>query len=248
MKNLKAKIKSTVMILHLEGLLKGLYWLRRQQRRPNLVDFGSLRKLQPISRNWGYDRGQPISRYYIENFLKKYSEDIRGHVLEFKDSNYTRKFGGNRVIKSDVCNVEKDIPESTIVADMTHADHIPSDIFDCIIATETLQYIYDKCAAARHLYRILKPGGVLLASLPGVGKINKQWGDCWRFTSISVSKLFEEFFPSENIFIEAHGNVLASIAYLHGLAAKELKKEELEYKDPEYETFITVRAVKPLKK
>jgi SAM-dependent methyltransferase len=242
---LKKIAKEMVMILH----LKISRWLRLQWRKLNLeqVRFGSLRKLQPISRCYGRDRGQPIDRYYIEAFLQRYSNDIKGRVLEFKDSYYTHKFGRNHVTKSDVLNLEDGIPESTIVADIARASHIPSEIFDCIICTQTLQYIYDLRSAMHHLHRILKPGGILLATFPGISKIDKCWIDYWRFTSIPARRLFEDFFPTENVAVETYGNILTSIAFLHGLAVRELKKEELEYKDPLYELVITVKAVKPFK-
>jgi hypothetical protein len=34
-------------------------------------------------------------------------------------------------------------PGATIVGDLTRADHIPSDSFDCVNLTQTLQFIYD---------------------------------------------------------------------------------------------------------
>src|SRR5690348_8634455 len=33
------------------------------------VNFGDLRRLKPISVVWGFDRGRPVDRYYIEQFL-----------------------------------------------------------------------------------------------------------------------------------------------------------------------------------
>jgi ubiquinone/menaquinone biosynthesis C-methylase UbiE len=152
------------------------------------------------------------------------------------------------VAKSDILHVWNDNPRATIVADLTCADYIPSDTFDCIIFTQTLQFIYDVRAALRHLYRILKPGGVLLATFHGISQISRydmdRWGEYWRFTTLSARRLFEEVFPPEHITIEAYGNVLTAIAFLHGLAAEELKQEELDYHDPDYEVLITVRAVK----
>jgi hypothetical protein len=71
-----------------------------------------------------------------------------------------------------------------------------------------------------------------------------RWGEYWRFTSLSATKLFEEFFPKDNITAEIHGNVLAAVAFLEGLASRELKKSELDYKDADYEIIITIRAVK----
>lgn len=214
------------------------------------VRFARLRRLTPISRVWGFDRGLPIDRYYIETFLAKYTSDVYGRVLEIAEDTYTKKFGGNRVTQSDVLHVTPDNPNATIVADLTCADHIPSDIFDCIIFTQTLQYIYDMRAAIYHLHRILRPGGVLLATFPGISQIIRwdtdRWDDYWRFTTASARRLFEEFFPSENLTVEAHGNVLVAIAFLHGLAAEELAPHELAYNDPSYQVLITVRGVKPM--
>jgi SAM-dependent methyltransferase len=230
-------------------------WLRAKQRRleqwppVGFVRFGSLRRLQPISRVFGLDRGVCIDRYYIENFLAQHAEDIRGHVLEIGEDTYTRRFGGDRVARSDVLHVQEGNPKATVVADLTCADSIPSDAFDCIIFTQTLQFIYDVRAAIRHLHRILKPGGVLLATFPGISQISRydmdRWGDYWRFTTLSARRLFEEVFPPGKVTVRAYGNVLAAVAFLHGLAAEELRREELDYHDPDYELIITLRALKP---
>jgi SAM-dependent methyltransferase len=218
-----------------------------QVAAPKEVSFGTLRQVTPISRDWGWDRGLPIDRYYIENFLARYADNIRGRVLEIGDNSYTLRFGCDRVTRSDVLHVEEGNPKATIVADLTSASHIPSEIFDCILLIQTLQLIYDVRAAIQTIHRILKPGGVLLATFPGISQTyDHTWGHCWywNFTTLSARRLFEEFFPAADVKIYAYGNVLASISFLHGLAAEELQKEELDYNDPGYEVLITVRAVK----
>lgn len=228
-------------------------WQRRLSLRPPLgsVRFGALRRLQPISSVFGLDRGLPIDRYYIESFLGRYTEDIRGHVLEIGDATYTRKFGGGDVTRSDVLHAEPGNPQATLVGDIATGEGIPRETFDCMILTQTLLYIYDVKAAIGNCYAALKPGGVLLATVPGISQISRydmdRWGDYWRFTTLSARQLFEEVFPTSNIEVEAHGNVLAAIAFLHGLAAEELEPRELDYHDPDYEMLITLRAVKTLK-
>ena len=213
------------------------------------VRFGSLRRLSPISRCWGFDRGLPVDRYYIERFLDAHRGDIRGHVLEIGDDSYTTRYGDGRVTRSDVLHVADHAPKTTIVADLTRADHIPSDTFDCIILTQTLPFIYDVRLAVQTIFRILKPGGVVLATLPGITRISRsdmlRWGHYWSFTSLSARRLFEEAFPRPAIACEAHGNVLAATAFLYGLTAGELSQRELDDRDPDYELLITVRAVKP---
>jgi SAM-dependent methyltransferase len=230
-------------------------WLRvrlqRWSRWPPVgwARFGGLRRLTPISRVFGFDRGLCIDRYYIERFLSLHASDIQGHVLEIGDDSYTRRFGGNRVTKSDVLHVAAGNPKATIVADLTSANDIPSNTFDCMIFTQTLQFIYEVRDAIRTIYRILRPGGVLLATFSGISQISRydmdRWGDYWRFTSRSARRLFEETFPATSVVVEPHGNVLAAIAFLHGLAREDLHREELDYRDPDYEVLITVRAVKP---
>lgn len=213
------------------------------------VRFGSLRRVTPISREFGLDRGQCIDRYYIETFLSSHAADISGRVLEIGDDAYTRRFGGERVSCSDVLNLRSGDPKTTLVGDLANAQHIASDAFDCIVFTQTLQFIYDVRSALGHLHRVLRPGGVLLATVAGISQISRydmeRWGDYWRFTTLSARRVFEECFPAANIEVQAYGNVLAVVAFLEGLAAVELRREELDHLDPDYELLITVRAVKP---
>ncbi len=213
------------------------------------VRLGDLRRLRPISTEWGFDRGRPIDRYYIERFLECHCQDVRGHVLEIEDDAYTRRFGGDRVSKSDVLHVMEGNPAATIIADLTHADHIPSDTFDCIILTQTLHLIFDVRAALVTLNRILKAGGILLATFPGITKIShSEWSGSWfwAFTSCSARRLFEEVFLPGSVQVESHGNVLAAASFLYGLAVEELSPKDLDYYDPDYEVSITVRATKSL--
>jgi glycosyltransferase involved in cell wall biosynthesis/SAM-dependent methyltransferase len=213
------------------------------------VRLGGLRRLTPVSRKFGWDRGGlPVDRYYIERFLEQHAGDIRGRVLEAKDDAYTRRFGGAGVTRADVLHPTRDNPRATIVADLTQAEAIPDDTFDCVLLTQVLPFIPDVPAAVKTLHRILRPGGVALVTVPGISQIVRydmdRWGDYWRFTTRSVLRLFEAAFPSGDIAVEAHGNVLVATAFLHGLSTRDLRQHELEYRDPDYEVLITVRAVK----
>lgn len=245
-------MKSVVKKMLPESTRRWIYEKRwGSKRRPAVgrVRFGSLRRLQPIDPHFGMQWGQCIDRYYIEGFLAENELDVHGHVLEVSNNTYTRRFGGERVLKSDVLHLTPGHPGATVIADLTRADHLPSDTYDCIILTQTLQFIYDVSTAIRTLHRILKPGGVLLATLHGTSKIARydmdRWGEYWRFTTLSARKLFTEVFPEAGVGARAYGNVLAAIAFLEGLVSEELRREELDYFDPDYEVVVAVRAVKP---
>jgi SAM-dependent methyltransferase len=222
---------------------------RRNNEPPAVgkVSFGSLRRLTPVSNHFGFERGLPIDRFYVEAFLADCAQDVQGVVLEIGDNPYTLRFGSGRVTKSDVLNLE-DTPAATIVADLTSADHLPSDYYDCIILTQTLQYIYDFRAAVRTLHRLLRPGGVLLATFPGITHTADDPSEAprgWSFTPFSARRLFTEYFPAAAVQVRSFGNVLAAASFLYGLAAGELTKDELDYHHPGYDLVIAVRAVKP---
>jgi Methyltransferase domain len=222
---------------------------RLQWPRAGNVRFGDLRRVTPISPIFGIDRGMPIDRHYIEKFLSDNSGDIRGRCLELGDPYYINKFGGSRVTKADVLHVTAGNPIATIVADLTRADHIESNIFDCIIFTQSIQMIVDMKSALRTLHRILKPGGTLLLTSAGIAKIGRRlgrddWGEYWHLTTQSVDLLLKETFPGASLRVESHGNVLAASAYLYGLATEELTKAELDFVDPDFEVIVTARAQK----
>ncbi len=250
LETLITKLARTVVPVH------GRDWIRAQQRRHRLqwprsgrVQFEGLRRTTPVSRVFGIDRGLPIDRYYIERFLATHSSDIQGRVLEMGDPYYTKKFGGDRVDESDVLHVVEGNPAATVIADLTCADHVASDSFDCIICTQTLQMIYDTRAALGHLHRILKPGGTLLATASGISKVARRegvddWGEYWHFTSQGMAALLQEVMPDAYIEVGTAGNVLSSIAYLHGLATEELSRQELDAHDRDFELVVTARVVK----
>ncbi|HEY1754592.1 MAG TPA: glycosyltransferase [Bryobacteraceae bacterium] len=209
------------------------------------VQFGALRRVTPLSEMWGYDRGLPVDRYYIENFLRRQAGDIRGRVMEIQENAYTRRFGANRVTRSDVLDIVAGNPQATMIADLTNAPQIPSNSFDCIVLTQTLQHIYEVQAAIHTLYRILKPGGALLVTVPCISKTKDQVSDWyWLFTTALAKRLFEEAFAEPDITIEHFGNVLSATSFLYGISAGELTHQELDYAEKGYEVTICVRAVK----
>lgn len=202
----------------------------------------------PVSRIFGFDRGQPVDRYYIERYLARNSEAIRCRVLEIGDPEYTRKFGGNRVSHSDVLHAEAGNPQATLVGNLATGEGIPDDTFDCLLLTQTFPFIFDFREAITQCHSKLREGGVVLATLSGISQISRhdmdRWGDYWRFTDASARRLFGDVFGEQNVTVETFGNVLSACAFLHGLAAHELSREELDYHDPDYQVLIAVRAFK----
>jgi glycosyltransferase involved in cell wall biosynthesis len=229
--------------LHRKGLYR-LYTPAMGKVKP-----GDFERKTPFSFDFGFDRGGPVDRYYIENFLERNKRTVKGRVLEIGDNEYSFHYGENRITQSDILHIDSANQKATFVGDLSNAPQVPSVAFDCIILTQTLHFIYDFKAALQTCYRVLKPGGVLLLTVPGISHIDHgEWREywLWAFTDKSMTRIMEETFPSSKIEIETFGNVFVASAFLYGMGLPEMKKEFLDYQDPSYQVIITVKATKPL--
>ncbi len=211
------------------------------------VDWRNLRSVEPVSKVFGFDRGTPIDRVYIEDFLKENRYHITGDVLEIAESTYSTKFGKN-VKRHIVLHFNGENRKATIVGDLTKKESLPEDEVDCFICTQTLNFIYDFKAAIVGIRHLLKKGGVALVTVAGISQISRydmdRWGDYWRFTPLSIKMAFEEVFGKDKVEVVTYGNVLASISLLEGLAAEELTQDELMFSDPDYPVTICIKARK----
>jgi SAM-dependent methyltransferase len=211
------------------------------------VKLGDFARTAPISDSFGFDRGTPIDRYYIENFLGKSADDIRGRVLEIGDNDYTVRFGGSKVDMSDVFHVDARNPHATIVGDLSKSGILPSDAFDCIVLTQTLHLIFDMRKALAELARSLKPGGTLLITVPGITRVDRgEWGYTWYWslTDLAMAQLLVEFFDEKDVLVETFGNVFAAVCFLQGLALSEVSTSKLDVVDSSFPVIVTAKVVK----
>jgi SAM-dependent methyltransferase len=210
-------------------------------------DWGDLRRLEPVSHEFGYDRGLPVDRYYIERFLETHRRDVAGRTLEIGDDEYTRCYGADRATRRDVLHIHGRNPAATIVGDLADAPQIADATFDCIVVTQTLHLIYDVDRAVATLHRILRRGGVVLATFPGISQLSEdEWSRTWSwgFDSCLARRLFASHFGEHNVSVEAHGNSLAAAAFLQGLATVDLTPAQLDAAEPGCELLVAVRAVR----
>jgi SAM-dependent methyltransferase len=211
------------------------------------IDFGHLDRTTPIGEIFGPDRGKPIDRLYIEQFLDQNRAFIRGRVLEVGDSSYTMGFGGAAVTQADVLHVSGDNPIATVVGDIADPATLPEGAFDCIVLTQTLHLIFDMAAAVRNLHRALKPGGTLLLTVPGVSAIDPwEWRDTWLWSlsAPALERLLRAEFAEHEIAMTSFGNVYSAIAFLAGAAVQDVDSEKLAVSDRHYPVVVAARATK----
>jgi SAM-dependent methyltransferase len=154
-------------------------------------------------------------------------------------------FGDNdRISQIDIVNIEDCNPNTTIRADLTKPNGIPSDHFDCIICTHVLHEIYEFEKAIAELHRILRPGGVALIAVPLVSMADPGYGELWRFTREGLRSALASAFDGQNITMRAYGNSLTAAGEIRGLAAHEFSKRELHYHDHRFAVEVCARAMK----
>jgi peptidoglycan/xylan/chitin deacetylase (PgdA/CDA1 family) len=211
------------------------------------LEFEDLRRTAPISRNWGLDRGMPIDRHYIHAFMGRHAGDVRGDVLEMLDAELTTSYGRERVRRSDILDIDPGNHRATVVADLRSTAHMPENAYDCFILTQTIHLIDDMASVLANAHRALKPGGVLLMTLPCASMVAVEYGprgDHWRVTEAGARALTERAFEASSVEVRGYGNVLTTTAFLYGLGCDDLAPRELEEHDPAYPMLITVRARK----
>jgi SAM-dependent methyltransferase len=222
------------------GLVKSL--LRAVDR----LRWRSLRRITPVSADWGFDRGTPLDRVYIQRFLERHAEDIRGAVLEVPDTEYTTAYGGSKVTTADVLDIDGSNEKATFVADLSEPGSLPSGRFDCVLVTQTLQYTRSPDTALANLWQALAPGGSALITVPCTSRIDPHARDAdrWRFTPLGLETLFLRTGDWAELEVCGFGNVLSSAAFLMGLAAEDLRDREVDEHDEFFPLVACARARK----
>ena len=216
-------------------------------RRQPLPRWGNLRRTRPFSETWGFERGTPVDRMYMERFLERNAGDVRGEALEVMNADYLHRYGGSRLTGAHVVDVDPDNPLATIVADLSEPGSLPVDSFDCVVLTQTLQLVPDVRAALENVWTSMRPGGVLLVSVPTITPVDRtsRGFDRWRFTADGLRTAVSQACPRADIEVEAFGNASAGVAFLMGIAVEELRMRQVETFDPDVAILACARIRKP---
>jgi hypothetical protein len=214
--------------------------------RPEPGPWGDLRRLEPLSPWWGEERGLCVDRHFIERFLEAHAEDVGGTVLAYHDALYATRYGRHRLHGCDVLDADATNPAATVVADLQSAPEIAAESYDCVLVPHVLQLLGEPAAALAECARVLKPGGVLLASVPAAARVETgaPRTDHWRFSVEGFAELLAPAFGAANVEVEGHGGTAATLAFLAGLAAEEVEHDLLAGAAQEAPLVVTARAVK----
>ncbi|MDZ4876770.1 MAG: hypothetical protein CLLPBCKN_006205 [Chroococcidiopsis cubana SAG 39.79] len=233
------RLKRLLPVSYKQSIKQKLKPLLMLKTRIELLTVG----MHPLAQDW-CSRGINVHRIYLEQFLQSFASDIKGHCLEFQEDSYTSHYGSGRVTKLDILNKEQAHSNATIIADLTQPNSLPSNTFNCIICTYVLHLIPEIDRTIAELYRILKPGGVLLVAVPDITINHSVYNELWRFTKRGLYFLLAKSFKPENITMKTYGNSLVAAGELRGMAAFDFTSTQLNYNDPRFAVIVCARAVK----
>jgi len=212
------------------------------------VRWGNLRRTAPVSRRYGFDRGTPIDRVYLDRFFRTHAADIRGRVLEVDEPQFTERNGDPGVVDVvDVVDVDGRNDRATILADLAEPGVLPVGAFDCILLPQTMQYVADPAVAVTNLWDALAPGGVLLLTVPSVAKIDHHARDvdAWRWVPHGLATQLANGCPGGEIEVTGFGNALSGTAFLVGACTEDVGEARVDPADPDFPVLVAARVRKP---
>lgn len=137
-----------------------------------------------------------LNHFFINNKLTR--GKLIAFLQDYQSDGYTLDIGcGNQqyrdIFPNSVC---VDIDENRcpdLVADIHRMFQFANDTFDCILCTEVLEHCYDPWKAAEEMFRVLKPGGILLLSTRFMYPLHDTPQDYYRFTKYGLMHIFRNF-------------------------------------------------------
>jgi hypothetical protein len=214
-------------------------WGRIAMRGLGYPNWGNLRRVTPFSATFGFDRGTPIDRYYVDAFMSGQRPAITGRVLEIQTNGYTTRFGVD-VIASHTLDIRAEF-SPTYLCDLALAGGVvPTASYDCFLLPNTLPFIRDLEPALHQARRIVRPGGTILATVPCLVPLTGDVADYWRLSADGWRVLAARVWPGCHIEVTAYGNVLTAAAAMYGITVEELTPAELDADDPRYPVLVTI--------
>ncbi|MDO8795689.1 MAG: hypothetical protein Q7J25_13845 [Vicinamibacterales bacterium] len=223
-----------------------LVWLRCVTRGFPWPRWGNLRRTRPFSDNFGFERGTPVDRFYLDRFLHQHRHLITGRTLEIQMPGYTTRFGHNLTATDSIDIAAGTYDGLTYLTDLAQSQAVvPSDSYDCFLLPNTLCVMRDIEGCLRHALRVVKPGGVILATSAALVPLTGDAPDYWHMSAAGWRELVARTWPGCEVRIEQHGNCLTAVAAMLGLALEELRPSEFDEDDPRFPVLITLYCRKP---
>lgn len=126
--------------------------------------------------------------YLLDEQVRKSARYISGCVLDVgagSINRYGKYFKFDKYVRMDHAHGEK-------VDAIGSADSIPfpDESFDSVVCTQVFEHLENPEKSAREIYRVLKPGGYLLLTVPQTNELHEEPYDFFRYTKYGLASLF----------------------------------------------------------
>ena len=202
----------------------------------------TLRSIKKHSEKFGFDRGTPIDRYYIDHFLKNLNlENNFNRSLEFGEILYSDSFKvKEKYFLSHPEYETRDIASNQILFDLNSEHSYEGTKFDLILSTNVINFTKNPFVSIKHHIDMLNSRGTLVLTVSASMPISKfdaeRWGDYWRFTPDGLNQLLRTL--NCEYHIKSFGSFVTSIAFLCGLSAEEIDATDLNKNDDSYPIVV----------
>lgn len=205
------------------------------------IELGDLRRRAPFDPMFGFTRGTPIDRYYLDRFIERIRPEVRGAVLEIGGSRANReRYRFDAATEYRAMDIKRS-PDVDLVGDVHDRGLIPPGTLDAIVIFNVLEHCARPWVVADNLRAWLRVGGKVFAMVPSVQRVHRQPKDYWRPYPDGMEVLFSDFARCQ-LFV--YGNPLTSVAAIMGIAAQELSADELDHVNIGYPVATCVIAEK----
>jgi SAM-dependent methyltransferase len=205
------------------------------------VAFGDFVRNAPFCPNYGFSRGTPIDRFFLDCFITKIRDEVVGDVLEIGGVQENRvRYRLQHASSYRTMDIEL-FPGVDFAGDAHDPAASPASSFDCILLFNVLEHCKEPSIVVENVHRWLRAGGKAFCLVPNAQRVHRDPRDYWRIMPDALEYLFRNFASAE---VFTYGNLITTIAALSGLGAEELSSEDLVEVNSMYPVVSCVTAHK----
>ena len=207
----------------------------------NTLDWGDLKRRFPICHQFGFTRGTPVDRYYLDKFISEIRHQVVGSVLEIGGVLQNKEIY-QLSLATEYQTLELVFrPGVTVVGDAHDSTVIMPESVDTILLFNVLEHCHNPWVVVQNIHSWLRVGGKCFCLVPNAQKLHSGPKDYWRPLPDGMKQLFQDF-SEYNLHI--YGNPLTVLASFMGVAAEELSTQDLDDFHPDYPVSTCIAALK----